>query len=94
MDIQLSAQDHCGVTISVDTRGTLRRYERGWVTVICCHCEHRREMRVSTLATFIGWDSIIEPKRRIMRCSKCQAKGPALTVTYDEKPRGYPQLRG
>lgn len=94
MDIQQPAQDYYPVTISVDTRATLRRYERGWITVICCHCEHRREMPVATLAAFVGWDATIEPKRRLMRCSKCQAKGPALTVSYDEKPRGWNALRG
>jgi hypothetical protein len=76
------------MSISVDTRRTLRHYAGGWITIICRHCEHRPEMRVEDLARRMGWDTEIERPRRLrLKCTQCGHKGPALTVSYDRKPK-------
>jgi hypothetical protein len=78
------------MAISVDSSGTLRRYAGGLLTVICRYCDHTHEMPVADLAARIGWDAEIDRPRRLrLKCTKCGNKSPALTVSYDKKPRGY-----
>ena len=78
------------MAVAVDTSRTLRQYSTAWITLICRHCPHRKEMLVAELAQRVGWDTVIErPRRFRLRCSKCGNKEPALTVGYDDKPRGY-----
>lgn len=82
------------VAISVDTRRTLRHYAKGSITIICRYCDHRKEVAVTYLARRIGWNSEIERARRLrLTCSRCGNRSPALTITYDDKPRGYNGLR-
>lgn len=77
------------MVISVDNKGTLRRYAGRWITVICRHCDHRHEMRVEELAEKIGWDNEIERARRVrMTCTKCGNRHPALTVSEGRKSAG------
>ena len=59
------------------------------VELRCQGCGHFRDIRAEALARLIGWETLLSKHLSRFRCSRCGARGVAITFGYDQRPRGW-----
>jgi hypothetical protein len=55
----------------------------------CRHCQHSRALTARALGRIAGGDTRLAALGARLRCSRCQARGALLTLTFARRPRGW-----